>query len=205
MDLYGLISLLIDSRVNLRYGRCGNKCSGSLGNAWPGASTLGQSTIWVISALRWLRPTYAPMISPPRSTNSKQAEEGGSVPVGGQAWLERLRSISQNLLRVHAYKSLPNVECDSPGNMEHNTARLLDAPERKWKFMELFFLLTPVLHIFFSFVPPIIFCTDPPIPPSEVNCFPIIPSLSSGPPTLSAAPPSAPCSTPFYQHTANYL
>lgn len=58
-----------------------------------------------------------------------------------------------------------------------------------------------------SFFPPRSDCTVPPTAPSAVNCFPITPSLSSGPPIFCAAPPTAPCSvlmsTPAADSTAS--
>lgn len=51
-----------------------------------------------------------------------------------------------------------------------------------------------LMYLLRHFSPPIAFCTVPPIAPSLVNCFPITPSLSSGPPIDCAVPPRAPCS-----------
>lgn len=47
------------------------------------------------------------------------------------------------------------------------------------------------------FVPPILSSTFPPMLPSVVKCFPILPSLLKGPPTLCAVPPMAPSSVAY--------
>ncbi len=49
-------------------------------------------------------------------------------------------------------------------------------------------------QLLFSFFPPNMDSTDPPMLPSVVNCLPMIPSLSNGPPIFWAVPPIAPVS-----------
>jgi hypothetical protein len=49
-------------------------------------------------------------------------------------------------------------------------------------------------QLLFSVLPPNMDSTEPPILPSVVNCLPMMPSLSNGPPIFWAVPPIAPVS-----------